>query len=391
MQKFALADWYWRALAGIRAETVIARHLQLQPDGIVIQDRKYAHDAYERLYVYAVGKAALPMARAALQVLGSHVSGGLVVSHQSGQLPGLDYVLSSHPQVTERSLQAARLLQAQFARHQPEDLVLFLLSGGASAMMEEPQSGLTLAEFSAVNQALLTSGIPINALNVVRSAISRVKGGRLAAATRARGEVLIVSDVIGDDLATIGSGPMLSDRFRHTIIASNRIALAALASDLQRAGQPVEIVNTALEGSAEDCARVLAAKIRQLHDQGRYCILFGGECVTRVTGNGRGGRNQELALHLMLQLQNDFEAGLQILCAGSDGLDGNSPAAGAFLDSEIYAVAKHKKLDARQFLQDSDSYTFFSQLGYAFEPGITGTNVMDFVFVAKGLDGPNLH
>lgn len=200
--------------------------------------------------------------------------------------------------------------------------------------------------------------------------------------TKAEGVVLVLSDVIGDDLNTIGSAPMMNGKIPHHIIGNNKIALKQAKKYISKDIEHVKIVTTTLDQSSKKASKYIAKKIEKYDRKyDRFCLLFGGETTTKVKGNGQGGRNQELALRLLLQ--KCVSENISILSAGSDGIDGNSPAAGAFLDFKIYEKMEEAKLDPKEYLKKSDSYHFFKQLDYDFTIGATGTNVMDFIIVLK--------
>lgn len=249
-------------------------------------------------------------------------------------------------------------------------------------MIEKPIDGITLENFQKISSALLGSGIDIQTMNSVRKAISQIKGGKLANHTKAKGVVLVLSDVIGDDLQTIGSAPMMNGKIPHHIIGNNTIALKEAKKYIKGKVERVKIVTHTLNGPSKEAAKYLIKKIKEYDKRyDSFCLLFGGETTTEVKGTGKGGRNQELALRLLEDaLVSDK---ISILIAGSDGIDGNSPATGAFLESNIYKKMKIKGLKPKSYLKNSDSYTFFKALNSDFTIGSTGTNVMDFMIILK--------
>ncbi len=194
---------------------------------------------------------------------------------------------------------------------------------------------------------------------------------------------MVLSDVIGDDLNIIGSAPMNNGKFSHSLIGNNKIALKEAKKYSKPFVEKVEIITTTLDKSSEEAAKYIKEKISFYDKKYKsFVLLFGGETTTVVKAkNGFGGRNQELALRLLLN--KSINKKISILCAGSDGIDGKSDAAGAFIDFNLYSKIKKEKIDAKKFLLDSDSNTFFKKVGYDFVTGITGTNVMDFIIVLK--------
>ena len=323
---------------------------------------------------------------------------------------------------------AARI--AEIARAAgPDDLVVCLISGGASALLPLPAPPVTLAEKRAITNQLLECGANIHEINCVRKHISRIKGGQLARlAYPATVLTLILSDVIGDDLDVIGSGPTVPDRttfadakaildkyalwerippgvrkrlssrasetpkprdriFRkvqNLIVASNLLAVNAAAREARKLGFGTMILSTFLEGEAREVARVLAAIAREIRATGNpikppACVITGGETTVTIRGMGIGGRNQEFALAAALDI-----AGIKdvlILSAGTDGSDGPTDAAGAIADGTTLDRARRQGLDAAKYLAENDSYSFFHPLGDLIKTGPTGTNVADIQII----------
>jgi glycerate 2-kinase len=382
MYRSELKEIYFQALDKIEAASLISNNISVSGDIVTIAGNEYLLKNNSKCFVFGVGKAAYNMAKECEIVLKDKILGGVVVSTSVGKLSYLKHFTSTHPLVSEKSIEAATLLIDGMSELNENDLFIFLLSGGASAMVEKPITGLTLDDFIKISSALLTSGIDIKALNTVRKSISDIKGGKLANRIKAKGEVLVLSDVIGDDLDTIASAPMNNGRFSHHIIGNNKIALEQAKKYISPKVEIAEIITTTMEMDSVSATDYISNEIKK-YDKNyeSFCILFGGETTTVVTGNGNGGRNQELALRLLLS--NSLNENIEVLCAGSDGVDGRSEATGAFLDSEILDKIKQAKLNPETYLKNSDSNTFFKSLGYDFVTGITGTNVMDFVIILK--------
>jgi hydroxypyruvate reductase len=324
------------------------------------------------------------------------------------------------------SLQGATAIFALLAQRQPDDLICFCLTGGASSLLVSPVEGVSLADKITVNQLLLACGADIHEVNSVRKHLSRIKGGGLACAAFPNHLVsFILSDVLDDDISTIGSGPTAPDPstfvdvwdivdryallnqlppsvrsylssgyrglqqetpksgdqvFLHVhniLVGSNRLALEAAASTAQTLGFVPHVIPTALSGGTTETARSFAHTLSLLKttSQTSLCVLAGGETTVYVTGKGKGGRNQEFALVVAEELAG--QTGWALLSAGTDGIDGPTDAAGAFVDGNSLNRAQQKGLDPSRFLKENDSYAFFSALGDLFMPGPTGTNVMD--------------
>lgn len=381
-RKMLLTEAYNKALDAVKAETIIDKNISINKKNLTVYKKKYPLKNIHNLYCFSVGKAGLSMAKACEKILGHALKGGVAISHQKGQLKMMKHHRSSHPLVSKKSLESTDKLIEAMEQMEENDFFIFCLSGGASAMIEKPIEGLSLKDYKKISSALLGSGIDIKALNSVRKSISQIKDGKLANHTQANGVVLVLSDVIGDDMNTIGSAPMLHTRFPHHIIANNSIALQAVKKYMQPKVKKVKIVTTTLNLPSKDAAAFISKKVKKYDkDYDSFCLLFGGETTTEIIGIGEGGRNQELALRLLLKACVSKD--ISVLSAGSDGIDGNSIATGAFLDFDIYRKIEEKVLDPKAYLKNSDSYGFFKALGYDFTIGATGTNVMDFIMILK--------
>lgn len=381
-KKTLLKKIYNQALNAVTAEMIVTENVSLGKKNLKICNEKYSLNNFNNLYCFSVGKAGLGMAQACEKILGKRITGGVAISHQKGELNTIQHYSSTHPLVSKKSIKSTDKLIRVMEKMEECDFFIFCLSGGASAMIEKPIEGLSLEDFQKISLSLLGSGIDIKALNSVRKAISQIKGGKLATHTKAKGVVLVLSDVIGNDLNTIGSAPMMNGKIPHHIIGNNEIALNKAKEYIAEHVDKVKIVTTTLNRSSKKASKYIAGKIEKYDKKyDRFCLLFGGETTTKVKGDGQGGRNQELALRLLLH--GSISENISILSAGSDGIDGNSPATGAFLDFDIYKKMEEEGLDPRAYLKNSDSYTFFKALDADFTTGATGTNVMDFIIVLK--------
>jgi glycerate 2-kinase len=384
----------------------------------------------------AVGKAALGMAAEAEQQLGDRLIDGLAiapVSLASGPDAGAlrsRVISAAHPLPDETSLAAARAALEMAARAKSGELLIIALSGGASALLAMPAGRVTLANKIAITDALMRAGATIRELNVVRKHLSAIKGGRLLAATAPGVGVLtaILSDVPGNDLATIGSGPTVADpstysdaigvlkrrrawgrapetvrdhlergaagefgetvkagapalaRVTNLIVGDNRMAVDGAAEAASALGY--EIVRGAeVGGEANDVGRTVARQVSEI-SAARVCLVGGGEPVVTVTGNGRGGRAQQCSLAMAIELAS-VAAGRKILAmfAGTDGIDGPTDAAGAIATPETVERAADAGVDASAALARNDAYEFFKGLGDLVIIGPTGTNVADIMVV----------
>ncbi|RMG01122.1 MAG: glycerate kinase [Nitrospirae bacterium] len=393
-------------------------------------------DGYRHIYVVGFGKAAFPMARAAESVLDRKIKTGLVITKE-GHIPEGDHLRviealeASHPVPDERGLKATGRLTALVSRASRDDMVVVLTSGGGSALFVAPVDGVSLKEKQEVTSLLLNSGADIGELNTVRKHLSRVKGGRLAEIIYPAKLInLIVSDVIGDPLDVIASGPTVPDpttfedavdvlkkydllkrvpgtvRYylesgvrgevketpksgskvfkgvRNIIIGSNRKAIEGARRSARERGFNVMLLTDRLTGEAREAGRYLAEKAVEAKrncDDLPLCMISGGETTVTVKGDGRGGRNTELALSFASYI--DGMEGLTLLSAGTDGTDGPTDAAGAVVDGNTISRGREKGVNYREYLERNDSYSYFEITGELLKTGPTGTNVMDIQII----------
>ncbi|MFO0502739.1 MAG: glycerate kinase [Acidobacteriota bacterium] len=363
----------------------------------------------KRIFLLGAGKASAPMARAVEKVCGRRIAASCVVVKDGHTVP-LRYTElreSGHPVPDERGVAAARRIAALAAEATAEDLVICCISGGASALMPLPAPGISLAEKQEITRRLLAAGANIHEMNAVRKHLSAIKGGQLARlAAPAPVLTLILSDVIGDDVSTIGSGPTAPDpstlaevkaiferhginhplpaletpkklsNVTNRIVGSNAQSIRAAAAKAKELGYKPLVLSTTIEGETREIARMHVAIARECLRSGKpvrppVCLLSGGETTVTLRGPGKGGRNQEFALAAALELRN--EARILVLSAGTDGTDGPPDAAGACATG---ATARALRA-ARAALDANDSYTFLGQTGDLLITGPTRTNVMD--------------
>lgn len=399
-------------------------------------------DPDRRIWILALGKAALPMATTAVEVLGTRgraPEGGLIVAPAQGRSPHprLTLVSGDHPEPGPGSLAAAEAVGAAAALVGPTDEVWVLLSGGTTSLIGAPEPGITPAELRAIYALLLGSGLDITAMNRIRKRFSRWGGGKLARALApARVRVYLVSDVIGDDLASIGSGPCVPDptaafdvrallesvalwsripesarqlvsstasgktaetpkpgdqafaRVTLELVASNRLALEAAARRAVEFGLAPVVVETPLAGEASTAGASVAATlvnncVRLSISQPSLsptCLIWGGETTVTLGENpsGLGGRSQELALAAARELDGAAH-GIALLAAGTDGRDGPTDAAGAVVDGRTWNEIKTRGRDPAYDLAAHDAYRALDSVDALLRPGLTGTNVMDIV------------
>jgi hydroxypyruvate reductase len=331
-----------------------------------------------RNVVVGAGKAAAAMAVALEAAWGDAAFEGVVVTRYGHGVPTrrIKVIEASHPVPDANSERGARALMAAVAGLAAEDQVVALMSGGASSLLVLPVEGVTLEDKAFLNKALLESGAPIGTMNRIRKALSRIKGGKLAAACgAARLVTLAISDVPGDDPAVIGSGPTFYEGADYRMIATPAMALEAAAEFSRAHGVEVKILGDAIEGEAAEVGRAMAAAA--LRESGPVLLLSGGETTVTIGREkpGRGGRNTEFLLSLAVAL--DGAKHVHAIAGDSDGIDGSEDAAGALIGPDTIRRAEQAGLDAAAMLKAHDSYSVFSALGDLVITGPTLTNVND--------------
>ena len=394
--------------------------------------------AVRQIVVVGLGKAGASMAGAVEEILGDRIQRGVVVTKYGHVQPMKTIRLheAGHPVPDEAGIAGAQAILDCVKGLGPEDLVLVLISGGGSALTPAPVEGISLAEKQALTKALLACGADIREMNMLRKHISRIKGGQLArAAQPAQVRTLILSDIVGDPLDAIASGPTVPDpttyadalgildkyrirqeiptgirthleagaagkvsetpkptdplfaRVKSLMVASNIQALEAAKAEAQRLGLRAMILSSFIEGETRDVARMHAALALEVRASGNpvappVCFITGGETTVTLKGKGKGGRNQEFALAAALDI-----AGLRdvvVLSAGTDGTDGPTDAAGAIADGDTLERAVAAGLKPRAALDGNDAYPFFARLSDLIITGPTRTNVMDVRLVLVG-------
>jgi glycerate 2-kinase len=425
-----LASIFDAALAAVDPYQAVCRHT----DSI---RSLYEKDRFKRLYVFGFGKAAKPMLRAITEALGKKITGGLAITkygYGSEAVGPIEIYEAGHPLPDKEGMKATKGIINQLKDFDEHTLGLCLISGGGSALLVAPYPGISLEEKVRTTDLLLKAGADIDALNTVRKHISRIKGGRLAEqAFPGALQSLILSDVIGDKLDVIASGPTAPDRttykdaleiikryglmrkipqsvlnvlsmgaagkiaetpkegspfFRrvnNTIIGSNQSALKAAEIKARRMGYETTILSSQIRGEAREMGRWLAGKALEtqkalgLGRSRKICLLSGGETTVTVMGQGKGGRNMELALAFALEASQT--TGITLLSAGTDGTDGPTDAAGAVADGQTISQARAMGLEVEGFLDNNDSYHFFAETKDLFITGPTDTNVMDLQII----------
>jgi hydroxypyruvate reductase len=423
-------DVFAHAVAAVNPSTLIHNHLRWQYPYLDICGERIEFSSRNRLFIIGAGKAAAQMAETVEEILHDQIAGGIVITKHGHGLPLKKIKLyeAGHPIPDERSVLATEEIRRLADELTADDIVLFLLSGGASSLLADYPTDSNLEEVQEVFGLLLKSGATIHEMNTVRKHMSNVKGGQLARHIYpARLYSLILSDVIGDDLDVIGSGPTVPDKttfadalavllkhdmmkktppslarcivegcegkitetpkegdpvfaFTHNkIIGSNRMALEAASEKAMELGYQPQIITHTLQGESSTLGHLIA--VEAIHYKGSLpaCLLYGGESTVTIKGEGLGGRNMELALAAGTQII-DYP-NITILAAGTDGTDGPTDAAGAVVNAAIMKQAALIKFNPTHFLERNDSYHFFSTIDGLIKTGPTQTNVMDLIVV----------
>ncbi|CAE6702373.1 glycerate kinase type-2 family protein [Nitrospira defluvii] len=428
--KALLARLFQAGLQAVDPYEAVRRQVRIRRDQLIIGSHHYSLAPIQRIVVVGAGKASGRMAQALEHQLGARIDTGLVVVKYGHGAPThtIRIVEAGHPIPDTAGLEGGRMIMEMVQTLTSADLLIVLLSGGASSLIPAPVAGITLKDKQQTTKLLLRSGATIQEINAVRKHLSSIKGGQLAAATSARVASVILSDVIGNDLGTIGSGPTAPDatrfqdawdiverygvsrkiplsvrrhlesglkqgvpetpkpraklfrRVENILIGDNRAAVDAVAETAQRQGLHTLVLATTLTGEARELAKFFGAMAREIAAEGRpirrpCCVIAGGEPTVTIRGEGKGGRAQEFALAAAAEV-----AGLpEVWVAGfaTDGTDGPTSVAGAVVDGRTVVRAQRKKLNLAKALQANDAHPFFEALHGHIVTGPTGTNVND--------------
>jgi len=429
-------DIFNASLKAVDPVNAVKRFLKKIDNKLIVKDVAHNLSSYDNIYLVGFGKAAAAMARGVEEVLGANLKAGIVsvkYGHLDRVSPRIKINEAAHPLPDEAGMRGAKEMVDFLRQRNERDLVIGVISGGGSAILPLPCEGITLAEKQETTKLLLACGADIKEINAIRKHISQVKGGQLARITQPATLItLILSDVIGDPLDSIASGPAAPDQStyndcwailqkydllgkipaaveRHLksgvdnlipdtpkagdpafskthniIVGSNWEAVAAARDYAQNLGYHTIVLSTFVEGETKDVARVHAAIAKEVNKTGNpinkpACIISGGETTVTIRGHGLGGRNQEFVLAAAMAIRGMDN--IVVLSAGTDGSDGPTDAAGAMADGETMARASQLQLDSLKYLQNNDSYHYFEKLNDLIKTGPTNTNVMDIRIV----------
>lgn len=434
--RLILAEILDEAIASADPKASIKNHVKLEGGRLKVGGLELDVSGDKEIVVVGGGKAGGAMAEAIEEIMGERISRGIVAVPEGASplyhLKKIRLIEAGHPLPNEGSLAASNEIISTVSNLSQEDLVICLLSGGGSTLLTSPAPGINLNEIKETTNLLLKSGANIKEINAVRKHLSKIKGGQLArAAYPARTLTLLISDVVGDSIDTIASGPTAPDPttykdalevlkkyglidkvaksiidhlirgergeipetpkpgekyFNHAywrVVASNADAINAAAEVGKKHGLNVSIFSKKMQGEARDVGKVIAWLARKMIDEKKenFLILSGGETTVTVRGDGLGGRNQELALSASIELAGLKKVG--IISFSTDGIDGPTDAAGAIADGFTVRRARELGLDPMSYLERNDSYHFFKNLKDLLITGQTGTNVMDLVAVVS--------
>ncbi len=417
------------AIKSVEPGQAVTRAIERTGEILSIEGRTYDLDSHDNIYVIAFGKAAVSMAEAIETILGNRISEGIAIT-KYGYGSNLNFIPvfeAGHPVPDQNGLSAARKVRSILAKVGERDLVIYLISGGGSALLTLPHERISLEDMMITTETILRAGATISELNAIRKHLSAIKGGGLARMTYpAQSISLILSDVVGDPLDVIASGPtapdnstfgqckeiikryniqlplavqkfieegadgliretpkpedMIFERCHNYIIANNRLAISRAEDVAVDLGYNPIVLTSTITGEAREIARVFAAIAREEQQVNRpvtlpACIIAGGETTVTVSENGKGGRCQEFALSFSMECTGMNN--IMMLCAGTDGTDGPTDAAGAFADGQTTERGNKIGLNAGKYLTENNSYHYFKQTGDLLITGPTGTNVMD--------------
>ncbi len=421
-------------LSTLDPESLVKKKVSINGSTLSVNQREYNLKDYEHIYVIGGGKACAPMAKTIEEILGDRLEDGIVVVKYGHSLPlkKIKIIEASHPLPDAKGLEGTSEILRLLSRTGEKDLVICLISGGGSALLVQPHKDVTLQDVQTTSNELLACGAAIDEINAVRKHLSTIKGGRLAHASYPSTLItLILSDVIGDPLDIIASGPTVPDEstfddackvirkyslegripdnvrkllkkgqsgetgenpkkgdkiFTNTqnvIVGSNKIALEAAKEKATDLGYNTIILSSMVQGESKEAAIFFSAIAKEVYRTGipvskPACIIAGGETTVTIKGNGKGGRNQEFALSAAMEIEGCD--GIVVLSAGTDGTDGPTDATGAIVDSNTCKEARERfRLKPEESLSRNDSYNFFNKTGEHIITGPTLTNVMDIM------------
>ncbi len=428
-----------KSLLSVNPYNCVAEKIDIRGDNLFISDNKIGINKINNIYVIGVGKAVIPMAKAVVDKIGNRIRSGLLISKHQIEKKNrvfkekIQICYGGHPIPSQQSIESTNKLVAFLKKVKENDLIINLISGGGSALMVLPYEGITLDDIGYLTNVLLKCGATIQEINTIRKHIDKIKGGGLARLTYpTRMETLILSDVLGDQISMIASGPTAMDettytdawgiihkynieneipksitkhlmkgmqgdvqetikfndevmnKITNTIIGSLATAITSAEKTAREIGFNTVILSTKLIGEAREVGKVFGSILSNMVETDYLirkpaCAIAGGETTVTISGNGKGGRNQEVALGAVGQIDNLRDCCL--ISIATDGEDGPTDAAGAYVTGRTKSRAKEKGLNYEHYLADNDAYNFFKKTGNLVKIGPTGTNVNDLILL----------
>jgi len=421
LNKDNLLEVIHKSLREINPENLVEKSCSLKENILTIQNQSFEIPVKKKVYIFGSGKAVQSMAKSINEILGNKIEKMLLIGPYVNELNlhNIEYLQSTHPLPSNKSLEAALKMTKELKKLNSDDIFIYLLSGGTSALIELPADSISLNDFQSATTLMLKNSMPIEAINCVRKHLSQVKGGRLSSLTKASGYVLVLSDVLGDNLEDIGSSPFYYDKttfkdaidylykykifdqlpnsiqnylidgcnekveetlksesenIKHFIIGSNSLFLHSIQKNLSEYNIYAKVYENSI---IENVTKVSQKLVEFSLKESSGCFIFGGEATVLVKGSGQGGRNQHLVLEFLNNYPKDKE--ITLLSVASDGIDGNSTAAGAIIDYEIVQKVEMINSDLQDALRSFDSYNFLKKIDCLIESGPTHNNMLDAV------------
>jgi glycerate-2-kinase len=422
--KDSLKNSFLNVLENIEPSKLIENKCEFSENTIIINNEEIKLPKDKNIHLFGSGKAVLSMAKTIYSKLEGKIEKSVLVGayENEQEFKNLRYIQSSHPIPTQKSVHAAETLKENLEALNEDDFFIYLLSGGNSALVELPVETISLEDFQETTDLMLKGSMPIEAMNCIRKHLSQVKGGRLSSNCKAKGIVLVLSDVISNNIEAIGSAPLYFDstsfedainylkeyklfeeiplkvkeyllegleqkiadtpkeenkNISHYLVGSNELLLEDIKKELEKNSIEASILDKKIEENVDD---VITYLLEFIKDKEEGCFIFGGEALVKVTKeNAKGGRNQHLVLSFLDNYPKDKN--ITFLSAASDGIDGNSLSAGAIIDKNCLKNSKDLNLDIKKYLEDFNSNIFLEKIGSLINSGPSHNNMLDVLIV----------
>ena len=369
-------------LGAVKTEKIIKKNITLKNNYLIIKNKKFNLKNYKNIFVIGFGKASSLMAKEIDKILKNKIANGTVISTKKIKLGKIEVYRGTHPMPSLKNIIYTKKIINLIKKSDKDDLIICLISGGGSALLCYPN--ISFDRYKKIIDKSFNSGMDINKLNKIRKKYSNVKGGKLAKLTKAKIISLIFSDVVGDDLATIASGPTYGKGVKNAdnvLLLNNKVALEAMKEKAASLGLKPFILTDKLKGEAKFAGKKILNDFKNLKNKKINCLLFAGETTVTVRGSGKGGRNQELCLGAVESISK--MKNIVLTSMGTDGIDGTTDAAGAIVDNDSFKESINKKLNFKEYLKNNDSYNFFKKVNGPIFTGLTGSNIADIGLIIK--------